>query len=136
MPYAKRELTEAEKEAFISSNQFGVLAFGGDKPYAIPVAYKYIKGTMVFVMLRTGRKMDYINRNRNVCFNIWQLGEQTSVPSLKDLRYISILFEGELEEVTGSDWSYYELPQPPEGVDLVAFRLKTTNVGVSAAAQT
>lgn len=136
MPYAKRELTDTEREAFITENRFGVLAFAGDKPYAVPVAYKYIKGTMVFVMLRSGRKIDYINKNRNACFNIWQLGEQTTVPSLKDLRYISILFEGELEEVTGSDWSYYELPEPPEGVDLVAFRLKTSNVGVSAVSQT
>ena len=130
---AKRELTDAEKEAFITENQFGVLAFAGDKPYAIPVAYKYIKGTMVFAMVRTGRKMDYIKKNPNVCFNIWQWGKQSTVPSLKEQRYSSVIFEGELEEITGTDWSYYELPTPPEGVDLVAFRLKLNTVGTHSA---
>jgi len=132
MPYEKKELTEEERDAFIAANRFGVLALGGDKPYAIPVAYKYFKGALVIVMMRAGRKMDYINTSRNACFNIWQMGDQTTVDSLKDLRYISVLLEGELEEITGSDWAYYELPTPPEGIDLAAWRLKTTNIGVSA----
>jgi nitroimidazol reductase NimA-like FMN-containing flavoprotein (pyridoxamine 5'-phosphate oxidase superfamily) len=135
MPYGKRDLTDAEREEFIASNRFGVLALGGDKPYAIPVAYKYIKGAMVFAMLRAGRKMEYIKKNPNACFNIWQMGDQTTVSSLKDLRYISVLMEGELVEVTGSDWAYYEMPTPPEGVDMVAFRLKIDNIGCSAAIQ-
>ena len=132
MPYEKKQLTEEERDAFIAANRFGVLALGGDKPYAIPVAYKYFKGAMIFVMLRTGRKMEYIKKNPNACFNIWQMGDQTTVASLKDLRYVSVLMEGELVEITGSDWDYYELPTPPEGVEMVAFRLKTTNIGVSA----
>jgi nitroimidazol reductase NimA-like FMN-containing flavoprotein (pyridoxamine 5'-phosphate oxidase superfamily) len=32
-----RELTEAEWEDFIKSNRHGILAFGGDQPYALPV---------------------------------------------------------------------------------------------------
>jgi len=136
MPYGKRDVTEAEREEFIASNRFGVLALGGDKPYAIPVAYKYFKGALIFVMMRTGRKIEHIKKNPNACFNIWQLGDQTTVPTLKDVRYVSVLLEGELIEITGSDWSYYELPEPPEGVDMVAFRLKTDNIGVSAAIQT
>lgn len=134
MPNGKRELTDSEREAFITENQFGVLAFAGDKPYAIPVAYKYIKGTMVFAVLRTGRKMDYIKKNPNVCFNIWQWGEQSTVPSLKEQRYNSVILEGELEEITGADWAYYELPtELPKGIDLVAFRLKLNAVGTHSA---
>ena len=132
MPYGKREVTEAEREEFISSNRFGVLALSGDKPYAIPVAYKYFKGAIVFAMLRAGRKMEYIKKSPNACFNIWQMGDQTTVASLKDARYVSVLMEGELVEITGSDWDYYELPKAPEGVDMVAFRLKVDNIGVSA----
>jgi len=133
MPNGKRELTEAEKEAFITENRFGVLAFAGDKPYAIPVAYKYIKGTMVFAMLRAGRKMGYIKKNPNVCFNIWQMGAQSTTPSLKEQRYSSVILEGELEEVTATEWSHYELPTPPEGVDLVAFKLKLNTLGTTSA---
>ena len=132
MPYEKKQLTEEERDAFIAANRFGVLALGGDKPYAIPVAYKYFKGALVIVMMRAGRKMDYINASRNACFNIWQMGDQVTVPGFKDLRYVSVLLEGELEEITGSDWAYYELPTPPEGVALAAWRLKTTNIGVTA----
>ena len=130
MPNGKRELTDSEKDAFIAENKIGVLAFAGDKPYAIPVAHKYIKETLVFAMLRSGRKLDYIKKNPNVCFNIWQWGEQSTVPSLKEQRYSSVILEGELEEITGADWAYYELPtELPKGVDLVAFRLKQTAVG-------
>ena len=133
MPNGNRELTEAEKEAFITENRFGVLAFAGDKPYAIPVAHHYKKGNMVFLMRRTGRKLDYIKKNPNVCFNIWQMGAQSTVPSLKEQRYSSIILEGELEEATEANWSYYELPTPPEGVDLVAFILKPNTVGTLSA---
>jgi nitroimidazol reductase NimA-like FMN-containing flavoprotein (pyridoxamine 5'-phosphate oxidase superfamily) len=132
MPYEKKELTEEERDAFIAANRFGVLALGGDKPYAIPVAYKYFKGSIVIVMMRAGRKLDYINASTNACFNIWQMGDQVTVPGFKDLRYISVLLEGELVEITGSDWASYELPTPPEGVALAAWRLKTTNIGVTA----
>ena len=133
MPNGKRELTDDEKEAFLTDNRFGVLAFAGDKPYAIPVAYTYIKGTMVFAMLRAGRKMGYIKKNPNVCFNIWQMGTQSTTPSLKEQRYSSVILEGELEEVTATEWSYYELPTIPEGVDIVALRLKVNTVGTMSA---
>jgi len=134
MANGKRELTDSEKEAFIAENKIGVLAFAGDKPYAIPVAYKYIKGTMVFAVMRSGRKIDYIKKNPNVCFNIWQWGEQSIVPSLKEQRYSSVILEGELEEITKDDWAYYELPTDlPKGIDLVAFKLKQSAAGTTSA---
>jgi nitroimidazol reductase NimA-like FMN-containing flavoprotein (pyridoxamine 5'-phosphate oxidase superfamily) len=133
----KRQVTDAEKEAFIASNKFGVLCFSGDKPYAVPVAYKYFKGAMIFVMVRTGRKFTYINKSKNVCFNIWQMGDQITVPGLKDLRYVSVLLEGVLDEIKpGSpDWSFYELPAPPPGVNLSAWKLNTSVIGATAATQ-
>ena len=133
MPNGERELTDTEKEAFLKDNRVGAMSFAGDKPYGVPVAYTYIKGTMVFVMLRTGRKLDYIKKNPNVCFNIWQMGKQSTVPSLKEQRYSSIILEGELAEVTATEWSKYELPTIPEGVDIVAFRLKVNTVGTMSA---
>jgi len=134
---SKRQVTDAEKEAFIASNKFGVLCFSGAKAYAVPVAYKYFKGTMIFVMQRAGRKLGYIDKNKNVCFNIWQMGDQITVPGLKDLRYVSVLLEGALEEIKlGSpDWSLYELPTPPPGVNLAAFKLNTSTIGATAATQ-
>ena len=133
MPYEKKELTEEERDAFIAANRFGVLALGGDKPYAIPVAYKYFKGSIVIVMMRAGRKMGYINASTNACFNIWQMGEQSNIPSLKEQRYSSVILEGELEEIPESDRSYYELQAPPAGIDAVSFRLKQSAIGTTTA---
>ncbi len=133
MPNGKRELTNTEMEAFLKDNRFGVLAFAGDKPYALTMGYKYFKEAVLFGMVRTGRKLDYIKKNPNVCFLVWQMGAQSTVPSLKEQRYSSVILEGELEEVTEAKWSYYELPTPPEGVDLVAFILKPNTVGTLSA---
>jgi nitroimidazol reductase NimA-like FMN-containing flavoprotein (pyridoxamine 5'-phosphate oxidase superfamily) len=125
-----RALTEDEKEAFLKDNRGGVLAFAGDKPYCIPIHYAYTKGTVVFEMLRAGRKMEYINKSRKVCFSVWQEGAQSNVPSLKGGSFSSILFEGELEEVTKDKWDYYELPKEvPEGIDMVGWILKVNTMG-------
>ncbi len=126
-----RELTDAEREAFMADNRYAAVAFAGDKPYVITLVYRYVKGTAVFTVVRTtGRKWSCINKNPSVCVHVWQLGEQSNVPSLKEQRYSSILLEGEVEEVvTETDWAYYELPTPPQGIDLVAFVLKVNTVG-------
>jgi len=125
-----RELTDAERDAFIADVRTGFLVFAGDKPYAVPLTGRYAKGTMLVSMVRSaGRKWDYINKNRNVCFGIWQRGEHSNVPGLKEQSYSSVIIEGELEEIPDDKWSYYELPPKPEGVDLVWFALKANNVG-------
>jgi hypothetical protein len=125
-----RELTDAEREAFIADVQAGVLVFTGDQAYAVPLAGRYVKGTMLLSLPRSpGRKWDYINKNHNVSFVIWQYGEQSNIPSLKGQRYSSVIIEGELEEIPDDQWSYYELPPKPEGVDLALFALKAYNVG-------
>jgi len=129
-----RPLTEDEKEAFLKDNHGGVLAFAGDKPYCIPIHYAYTKGTVVFEMLRAGRKMEYINKSRKVCFSVWQEAAQSNVPSLKKEGFSSILFDGELEEVTKDKWDYYELPKDvPEGIDMVGWILKVNTMGTICA---
>ena len=133
MPRGKREtreLTDAEIDAFITDVRCGVLVFTGDKPYAVPLAGRYAKKTMLLDMVRRpGRKWDYINKSRKVCFVIWQYGAQSNVPGLKEQQYSSVIIEGELEEIPDDKRSYYELPPKPEGVDLVWFALKATTVG-------
>ena len=47
MGYNMRQLADAEKEAFIKDNFWGVLSFAGGEPYAIPVGYQYIKGDVL-----------------------------------------------------------------------------------------
>lgn len=67
MPYSMRALTDAEKEAFIKENFWGILTFAGEEPYAVPVGYQYIKGDVLLGFGPTGRKMEYVNRSRSVC---------------------------------------------------------------------
>ncbi len=133
MPMGKREvreLTDAERAAFIADVRIGTLAFAGDKPYAVPLGSRYAKGTVLIDMARRpGEKWDYVNKSHSVCWVMWQYGKDSNVPSLKEHWYTSVIIEGKLEEITDDKWSYYELPPKPEGVDLVAFALKTTTVG-------
>ena len=125
-----RELTDVEREAFMADNRFAAVAFAGEKPYVITLVYRYVKGTVVLTIVRTtGRKWSYINKNPNVCLHVWQLGEQSNVPSLKEQQYSSVVLDGKLEEIPEADRSYYELPPPPKGVDMVAFKLKVDTMG-------
>ena len=125
-----RELTDAERDAFIADVRIGIVAFAGDKPYAVPLGSRYAKGTVLIDMsTRPGEKWDYVNKSHNVCFVMWQWGEHSNVPSLKEQQYTSVILKGELEEVTDDKWSYYELPPKPEGSVMVWFALKTSSVG-------
>jgi nitroimidazol reductase NimA-like FMN-containing flavoprotein (pyridoxamine 5'-phosphate oxidase superfamily) len=125
-----RELTDAERAAFIADVRIGILAFAGDKPYAVPLGSMYAKGTVLIDMAGTsGEKWDYVNKSRTVCWVMWQFGKDSNVPSLKEQMYTSVILKGELEEVTDDKLSYYELPPKAEGSSVVWFALKTSSVG-------
>jgi len=62
MAYTVRELTDAEKEAFLTDNYWGVLSFAGDDPYGIPVGYMYRKGDVLMGLSPTGRKWSTLLR--------------------------------------------------------------------------
>ena len=64
MPYSMTQLTDAEKDAFIKDNFWGVLSFAGEEPYAIPVGYQYIKGDILLGFGPTGRKQGYVEKSR------------------------------------------------------------------------
>ncbi len=133
MPRGKREvreLTDAERDAFISDVRIGTLAFAGDKPYALPLGSKYAKGTVLIDMARRpGEKWDCVNKSRTVCWVMWQYGKDSNVPSLKEQQYTSVIIKGELEEVTDDKYSYYELPSTPASSAVAWFALKTSSVG-------
>ncbi len=123
MAMTKRDLTPAEIDAFIKDNKWGSLAFTGNDPYAIPLAYRYIKGDVLLGLTSTGRKMEYLKASRNVCFMICEPRWQT--PDYKE-SCTSVIIEGELEEVP--DRSYYGL-EPPKNITTILFRIKQKRVG-------
>ena len=122
---SNRELTDTEREEFILDNNWGFLAFAGDKPYAIPVSYVYRKGTFIIGLATPGRKMDYIQKSRKVSFTISKPHVLTGFRE----PCTGVMVEGELEEVP--DRAYYgmdkEIPEMPENLRL--FRIKVDEVG-------
>lgn len=122
---SNRELTDAEREEFILNNNWGFLAFAGDKPYIVPLSYVYRKGTLILVLQTPGRKMDCIEKSRNVCFII---SKPHVLTGFKE-PCTGVMVEGELEDIP--DRAYYgldkELPEMPENIRL--FRIKVDKVG-------
>ncbi len=122
---SNRELTDAEREEFILNNNWGFLAFAGDKPYGIPVSYVYRKGTFIVALATPGRKMDCIQKSRNVSFTITKPHALTGFKE----PCTGVIVEGELEEVP--DRAYYgmdkEIPEMPENLRI--FRIKADTVG-------
>jgi len=118
-----RELTEAEREEFILNNSHGFLAFAGDAPYTIPVAYFYRKGTFIIGLAIPGRKMDYLEKSRKVCFTI---SKPTAEAGFKE-PCTGVMVEGELEELT--DRVYYGFGAKPAGNSGILFTLKVDKIG-------
>jgi nitroimidazol reductase NimA-like FMN-containing flavoprotein (pyridoxamine 5'-phosphate oxidase superfamily) len=126
MAFTLKELTDAEKEAFVKDNYWGIVSFAGDEPYALPMGYRYIKGDVILGFVSAGRKMSYVNKSRNVCFTICQPTAQSPDPK-EAYPFTSVIIEGELEEIT--DRAYYGLKPLPEGVKVASFRIKQKIVG-------
>ena len=128
MAYTMKELTDAEKDAFLNDNFWGILSFAGDEPYAIPVGYRYRKRDVLLGFAPTGRKTEYVNKSRNVCFTICRPTTLSSDPK-EAYPFNTVIIEGELEDITEAERASYGLDPLPEGVKLGLFRIKQKRVG-------
>ncbi len=63
----------------LNTAEYGVLALGGDKPYAIPVNFVYVDDSVYFHSSPKGKKMGLIRSNNHVSFNVTV--EATVIPS-------------------------------------------------------
>lgn len=118
-----RELTEADREEFILNNNHGFLAFAGVTPYTVPVAYFYRKGTFIIGLATPGRKMDYLEKSRKVCFTI---SKPTVETGFKE-SCTGVMVEGELEELT--DRAYYGFGPRPAGGSGILFKIRVDKIG-------
>lgn len=67
----EREFIESrtEMERILQEENTGYLALSMDgKPYVVPVNYLYGEGKIIFHCSFTGKKLDYIKANPEVCF--------------------------------------------------------------------
>ena len=71
----------------------------------------------------TGRKMDYLQKSRRVCFTI---SKPIALTGFKE-SCTGVMVEGELEEVT--DGSYYDMGPIPKDMNAILFRIKVDKVG-------
>ena len=125
-----KKLTEREIDTFLKSNQYGILSFAGEKPYALPMGYMYKRKTILLglatggSMVTAGRKMQYLKKSKNICFTIckprWYT-EKLKVPCT------TLVIEGTLEEITNR--SYYGVKKMPEGVELKLYKIKVAKRG-------
>ena len=132
MPYYTKELTDTEKEEFLTDNLWGILSFAGDVSYAIPVGYRYRKGDIIFGLDAKGRKMEYINKSRSVCFVVCRPASLSLVRK-ESHPFKTVIVEGELEDMTDTDMAYYGLPIPSKakdyGYNVALLRIKPKRVG-------
>jgi uncharacterized protein len=74
---ADREFIESkrEMEALLRQETLGYLGLAaGGRPYVVPLNYVYTEGTILFHCALTGKKLDDIRANSQVCFTV---GHQT-----------------------------------------------------------
>lgn len=118
-----KKLTQNEVDKFFKNNRHGILSMAGDQPYALPIAYLYKRKTVILGMLRTGRKMKYFKKSKNICFTICK--PRWEVPNLKN-PCTTLVIEGSLEQVNNK--SYYGLKMPiPENSQL--YKIKVSKLG-------
>ena len=88
------ELNNEEILDIIKTEKDGVLAFtDGEKPYCIPFGFVYIDGALYLSMFPKGRKWDYLNINKNVCFNVYRWIDNNT-------KWQSVVIDGKIELVT------------------------------------
>jgi len=70
---ASREFVESreEMEKLLREEVIGYLGLSMDgKPYVVPLNYAYVDGKILFHCALTGKKLDSIRANPNVCFTV------------------------------------------------------------------
>jgi uncharacterized protein len=106
MRRSEREITcESEIRALLESARVVRLAFAvGDEPYLVPLSYGYDAElhALCFHTARTGKKIEFIERNPRVCFEIEGSSavRRGSAPCSWSLDYESLIGYGTVSEVT------------------------------------
>jgi len=74
-----REFLESrqEMENLLREETIGYLGLSmDDDPYVVPLNYAYVEGSILVHCAMTGKKLDYLQRNQQVCFTVGrQYGE-------------------------------------------------------------
>ena len=88
-----KDLSKDEMARLLKDEKDGVLALtDGTKPYCIPLCFVYVNDAVYFTLFPTGRKLEYFQKNQNVCFNVFRWNEGRT-------EWSSVVVDGEMEPV-------------------------------------
>ena len=60
-----------EMEKLLREEAIGYLGLSmDDGPYVVPLNYAYVEGRILFHCATTGKKLDFLKRNQEVCFTV------------------------------------------------------------------
>jgi nitroimidazol reductase NimA-like FMN-containing flavoprotein (pyridoxamine 5'-phosphate oxidase superfamily) len=89
-----KKLNEQEMADVLQNVKDGVLALtDSTRPYCIPFGYVYIKDAVYLSMFPAGRKWDYFQKIREVCFTVFYWNDSRT-------EWSSVVIDGEMEQVT------------------------------------
>ncbi len=90
-------MSKDEINDFLSNQKIGILSLSeNDSSYSIPLAYSYDKENIYLTLGPQGRKMECIQKNKNVCFVVYdQPPSEGGMPEWK-----SIICNGIIERLT------------------------------------
>ncbi len=104
--YTARSCTDQEKiNAFLTRSRVGVISMAaGDYPYAVPVNFVWLDGSVYFHGMGSGKKVDLLAAAPNVSFTVYEeIGTVTDpVPCHADTAYFSVMLFGKAQRVTDS----------------------------------
>lgn len=102
--YTQRICADQEKiNAFLTRARTGVLGLtDGAWPYAVPVNFVWLNGSVYFHGMGSGRKTELLEGSPRVCFTVYEeIGTVTDpVPCHADTAYFSVMLFGRARRVT------------------------------------
>lgn len=103
MNMAKRQLSQAETLEILEKGHHGTLAVNGDDgyPYAVPINYVVLNGTIYLHSAQYGYKIDCLKKNAKCCFST--IISAKILPSKITAAYESVVATGNISFVEDTD---------------------------------
>lgn len=93
----ERQVSPEQVTEMLLATTEGTLSMHGDDgyPYAIPVNYVYLDGSIYIHTADRGYKIDALKKNRKVCFSV--IAQSVVAPELFTTKYKSVVAAGDVE---------------------------------------
>ena len=89
-----KDISKEEMIKLLNKAEDGVLALSdGLTPYCIPIGYVCVNNKLCFSIFPKGRKWEYIQKSRKVCFNVYGWNDEHT-------QWSSVVIDGEMVPVT------------------------------------